>query len=53
MYWISILCLIRGPLTNRSLVRVRSLLEVANADNDHEQANELLNLIGKNIGFSQ
>lgn len=49
MYWISILCLIRGPLTNSSIVRVRSLLEVANADNDHEQANELLNLIGNNM----
>ena len=46
-YWISIICLILGPRTNRSVVRIRSMLENANADNDHEQANELLKLIGR------
>lgn len=46
-YWLSVLQLIRGPTTKGKLARVRSLLETANADNDHEQANELLNLIGK------
>lgn len=47
-YWISILRLIRGPRTKATIAQVRLLLEVANADDDHEQANELLNLIGKN-----
>ena len=46
-YWLSVLQLIRGPTTKGNLARVRSLLETANADDDHEQANELLNLIGK------
>ena len=47
-YWIAILRLIHGPQTKGSANQVRSLLEIANADHDHEQANELLNLIGKN-----
>jgi len=47
-YWISVLRLIRGPRTKTAVAQVRSLLEIANADDDHEQANELLNLIGKN-----
>ena len=47
-YWISVLRLIRGPGTKNAIAQVRSLLEIANADDDHEQANELLNLIGKN-----
>lgn len=46
-YWLSVLQLIRGPMRKGKLARVRSLLEMANADDDHEQANELLNLIGK------
>jgi TPR repeat protein len=46
-YWLSILQLIRSPTTKGNLARVRSMLEIANADDDHEQANELLNLIGK------
>jgi TPR repeat protein len=47
LYWISVLRLIRGPRTKRAIAQIRSQLEIANADNDHEQANELLNLIGK------
>ncbi len=46
-YWLSVLHLFRGPTTKANLARVRLLLETANADDDHEQANELLNLIGK------
>lgn len=46
-YWIAVLRLIRGPRTMSTISTIRSLLEIANADDDHEQANELLNLIGK------
>ncbi len=46
-YWLAILDLIHGPVKKGRLAQVRSLLETANADDDHEQANELLNLIGK------
>lgn len=31
----------------KSIKKVRKLLEEANRDDDHEQANEILNLIGK------
>ncbi len=47
LYWLAVLQLIRGPMTKSKLARVQSLLETANADGDHEQANEILNLIGK------
>lgn len=46
-YWIAVLHLMRGKRSKKSIAKIRSLLEVANADGDHEQANELLNLIGK------
>ena len=46
-YWIAVLRLIRGSRKGNAIAQVRSLLEIANADDDHEQANELLNLIGK------
>lgn len=46
-YWIAVIRLINGPRTKASIAKSRAMLEVANADEDHEQANELLNLIGK------
>ena len=46
-YWISVLCLVKGGQTKKSVAQIRSMLEIANADDDHEPANELLNLIGK------
>lgn len=46
-YWIAVIHLLRGPRTKNSIARIRSLLESANTDDDHEQANELLNLLGK------
>jgi TPR repeat protein len=45
-YWLAVLQLIRGLTTKGKLARVRSLLEIANAGNDHEQAHEILHLIG-------
>ena len=47
-YWVSVLDLARGPRTKGTMARIRSQLEAANVDDDHEQANELLNLVGKN-----
>lgn len=47
-YWIAVLRLIQGPKNPSALAQIRSHLEIANVDNDHEQANELLNLIGRN-----
>ena len=46
-YWIAVLQLMYGTRRLNGISHVRSLLEIANADDDHEQANELLNLIGK------
>ncbi|MGS5089817.1 tetratricopeptide repeat protein [Hydrogenophaga sp. A37] len=46
-YWLAVMDLLGGRHTQRSMAPVRERLEVANADEDHEQANALLNLIGK------
>lgn len=46
-YWLALVSLLDGRHTKRSMEQIRSRLETANADEDHEQANALLNLIGK------
>lgn len=46
-YWTSVLRLIRGPRTKNALAQIRDCLEAANTDDDHEPANDLLNLIGR------
>lgn len=45
-YWLGLL-LAMGHGQPRSLARARKLLELANADDDHEQANNVLNVIGR------
>lgn len=47
LYWLAIVQLLNRGGSRKSLSEARHLLERANADDDHEQANELLNLIGK------
>lgn len=47
LFWAGVLQLLRKGAAGRSLSRARAMLESANADDDHRQANELLNLIGK------
>lgn len=46
-YWLAIVTLLGRGSTKSSLAEARQLLELGNADDDHAQANELLNLIGK------
>jgi len=48
LYWMAVVGLLRGRHTKRTLAEIRALLETANVDDNHEQANDLLNLIGKN-----
>ena len=45
--------LLGGRHTPRSVASIRARLEVANVDEDHEQVNELLNLIGKRRYLAQ
>jgi TPR repeat protein len=47
LYWMGIMHLIGIGSVKKSIRKARRLLETANKDCDHEQANELLNLIGK------
>ena len=47
-YWSGIIDLLGIGDSKRSVKKARRLLEDANKDGDHEQANEILNLIGKN-----
>lgn len=46
-YWMAIFKLVGIGNTKKSVVTARKMLEIANTDDDHEQANELLNIIGK------
>lgn len=46
-YWMAIFKLVGMGNTKKSVVTARKMLEIANADDDHEQANEILNIIGK------
>ena len=47
LYWIGIFHLLGIGGAEKSVAKARSFLEAANKDCDHEQANEILNLIGK------
>lgn len=47
LYWSALLQLLGAGGVKKSITGARALLKGANADDDHEQANELLNLIGK------
>jgi tetratricopeptide (TPR) repeat protein len=47
-YWMAVLNLLDLGCTKKSVKRARCLLESSNVDDDHEQANEILNIIGKN-----
>jgi TPR repeat protein len=46
-YWMAIFKLVGMGNFKKSVVTARKMLEIANADDDHEQANEILNIIGK------
>ena len=46
-YWLAILHLLNIGGDDKSVYKARKCLEFANKDLDHEQANELLNIIGK------
>jgi uncharacterized protein len=46
-YWSGIIHLLGIGGTKKSFKKARMLFEKANKDDDHEQANELLNLVGK------
>ncbi len=46
-YWLAILQLLKTTRLDQSRTRARALLEYANADEDHEQARDLLNLLGR------
>ena len=46
-YWLGIFHLLGIGGAKKSVTKARVLLELANKDCDHEQANELLNIIGK------
>ncbi|MES2818688.1 MAG: tetratricopeptide repeat protein [Pseudomonadota bacterium] len=45
LYWLALINLM-GLGKRRSLAHAREMLEVANADDDHEQANEILHVLG-------
>ena len=47
LYWMSVIHLLGKGTTKKSLACARRMLELANVDHDHEQANEILNIIGK------
>lgn len=47
LYWMAIFNLMGICRTQRSVANARKMLESANADDDHEQANDILNIIGK------
>ncbi|PIE74443.1 MAG: hypothetical protein CSA18_05060 [Deltaproteobacteria bacterium] len=47
LYWLGVIGLLNLTEKKQSLKKIRAMLEGANQDNDHEQANELLNIIGK------
>ena len=46
-YWLAILHLLGIGKSKGSVANARTLLESANGDDDHEQANEILNILGK------
>ena len=46
-YWSAMIIFIEESVNTKNIKQIRCLLEIANEDNDHELANELLNKIGK------
>lgn len=46
-YWMALIHLVGMGSVRKSVPRARELLEAANGDDDHEQANAILNVIGK------
>ena len=46
-YWLGVLHLLGMGKAKKSVKKARKFFELANKDDDHEQANNLLNLIGK------
>jgi TPR repeat protein len=46
-YWMAMFNLVGLGNVKKSVVNARKMLEIANADDDHEQANEILTIIGK------
>lgn len=52
-YWSALITLIESGLNHNNIKKIRVMLEIANEDNDHEQANELLNKIGKSNSLIQ
>jgi hypothetical protein len=46
-YWMAIIHLMGISKAPKSVLKARKMLEIANIDDDHEQANEILNIIGK------
>lgn len=53
LYWLSVLALLGGRHTAISMKPIRARLKAANADEDYEQANALLHLIGKRRHMAQ
>lgn len=53
LYWTAILSLLGLGDKKKSIRHARQLLESANADDDHEQANEILNILGKTKYLSE
>ncbi len=47
LYWLSVISLMGLSAEKRPVTRTRTMLTVANVDDDHEQANQILNLIGR------
>jgi len=46
-YWAALIALLENGLSYNNIKKIRVMLEIANEDDDHEQANELLNKTGK------
>lgn len=46
-YWMAVLRLMQAPNKKKNRAQIRAWLTLANADDDHEPANALLHLIGK------
>jgi len=49
-YWLAIVRLLQVGGKKSAIAQARELLQKANADDDHEAANDLLNLIGRGPG---
>jgi len=52
LYWKALMTLFEKNINQKNIKKIRFLLEIANEDDDHEQANELLNKIGRSNRLS-